>query len=113
MLDIVTAAQAAGVAAVRAGASTAEIDRVCRDMIADAGWADAFLHSTGHGIGLDVHELPWLQQRGEAMLRPGHVITIEPGVYLPGHGGVRIEDMLLVTSDGARVLTNSRKEWMV
>jgi Xaa-Pro aminopeptidase len=63
--------------------------------------------------GLDVHELPWLQHRGEAMLRPGHVITIEPGVYLPEHGGVRVEDMLLVTSDGSRVLTNSPKEWMV
>jgi Xaa-Pro aminopeptidase len=113
MLEIVTAAQAAGVAAVCPGVTAAEIDGVCRDMIADAGWADAFLHSTGHGIGLDVHELPWLQHQGEAMLRPGHVVTIEPGVYLPEHGGVRVEDMLLVTSDGSRTLTRSPKGWMV
>jgi Xaa-Pro aminopeptidase len=111
MLELVTAAQAAGAAAVTAGALAGDVDRACRDLIAAAGLGDAFLHTTGHGIGLDLHELPWLEQEGDAALAPGHVVTVEPGVYLSEHGGVRVEDIVLVTADGARPLTHSPKEW--
>ena len=111
MLELVTAAQAAGVAAVAPGVLAGEVDRVCRDLIVAAGWGDAFLHTTGHGIGLDLHELPWLEQEGDATLAPGHLVTVEPGVYLTDHGGVRVEDIVLITPDGARPLTHSPKDW--
>jgi Xaa-Pro aminopeptidase len=110
MLDVVAASQAAGVAAVASGASAAEVDRVCRDVIAEAGWADAFVHGTGHGVGLDIHEGPRVAATSTATLAPGHVVTVEPGVYLPEHGGVRIEDTLVVTASGNRRLTNAPKD---
>jgi Xaa-Pro aminopeptidase len=111
MLEVVTAAQAAGVDAVAAGVVAGKVDQVCRDVIDAAGWADAFLHTTGHGIGLDLHELPWLERDGSETLAPGQVVTVEPGVYLVDHGGVRVEDIVLVTQDGARPLTHSPKDW--
>jgi Xaa-Pro aminopeptidase len=111
MLEVVTASQAAGVGAVAAGVGAAEVDRVCRDVIADAGWGDAFVHGTGHGVGLDIHEAPRVGSSSDATLAAGHVVTVEPGVYLPEHGGVRVEDTLLVTADGARALTRSPKYW--
>ncbi|HEY4634327.1 MAG TPA: Xaa-Pro peptidase family protein [Candidatus Limnocylindrales bacterium] len=110
MLDVVAASQAAGVAAVAPGASAADVDRVCRAVIGDAGWADAFLHGTGHGVGLDIHEAPRVAATSTATLAPGHVVTVEPGVYLPEHGGVRIEDTLVVTATGNRRLTNAPKD---
>jgi Xaa-Pro aminopeptidase len=110
MDDVVRAAQAAGVAAVRPGVTGREVDTVCRDVIAEAGWGDAFLHGTGHGVGLDIHEDPRVAQSGAASLEPGHVVTIEPGVYLPEHGGVRIEDTVVVTADGCRPLTTAPKD---
>ena len=110
MLDVVAASQAAGVAAVAPGACAADVDRVCRDVIGDAGWADAFLHGTGHGVGLDIHEAPRVAATSTATLAPGHVVTVEPGVYLPEHGGVRIEDTLVVTATGNRRLTNAPKD---
>ncbi|NNE74333.1 MAG: aminopeptidase P family protein [Acidimicrobiales bacterium] len=110
MLDVVTEAQAAGVARVAPGVPTAEVDAACRSVIADAGWGDAFSHGTGHGVGLAIHEAPAVGERAAATLQPGHVITVEPGVYLPEHGGVRVEDLVLVTDDGHRVLTNSPKQ---
>jgi Xaa-Pro aminopeptidase len=110
MLEVVAASQAAGVAAVTAGAGAADVDRVCRDVIAEAGWADAFLHGTGHGVGLDIHEAPRVAATSTATLAPGHVVTVEPGVYLPEHGGVRIEDTLVVTASGNRRLTNAPKD---
>lgn len=113
MLEVVTAAQAAGVAGVSAGVPAADIDRACRDLIAEAGWREAFLHTTGHGIGLDLHELPWVEAGADATLVAGHVVTIEPGVYLPDHGGVRVEDILVVGPGGARPLTASPKHWTV
>lgn len=113
MLEVVTDAQAAGVAAVRAGASAATVDAACREAIAAAGWADAFLHGTGHGVGLDIHEAPRVGSTSDATLAAGQVITVEPGVYLPEHGGVRVEDTLLVTLEGARVLTKSPKHWTI
>ena len=107
---MVRASQADGVAAVRPGAGTKEVDDVCRAVIAEAGWAEAFEHGTGHGVGLDIHEAPTVSPLGTAILSPGVVVTVEPGVYLPGIGGVRIEDTLVVTADGSRPLTTFTKE---
>jgi Xaa-Pro aminopeptidase len=110
MLEVVLAAQAAGVEAVAAGVEAAAVDAACREVIDDAGWADAFLHSTGHGVGLDIHEEPRVSGRSTATLVPGHVVTVEPGVYLAGLGGVRVEDTVLVTADGCERLTLAPKE---
>ena len=109
MLEVVLASQAAGVAAVAAGVGCADVDRACRDVIADAGWGDAFVHGTGHGVGLDIHEAPAVSATSTATLAAGHVVTVEPGVYLPEHGGVRIEDTVVVTDGGCRPLTNAPK----
>jgi Xaa-Pro aminopeptidase len=95
---------------VRPGMTGREGDALARDVIARAGYAQAFSHSLGHGIGLEVHEPPWLSQsRGEEQLRPGMVFSVEPGVYLPGWGGVRIEDLVVLEDGGARVLSHSPK----
>ena len=110
MLDLVKASQAAGVAAVRPGVSTGSIDEVCRSVIAEAGMAERFEHSTGHGVGLDIHEAPWVAAKVETILEAGTVITVEPGVYVAGIGGVRIEDTLVVTDHGAEALTQFTKE---
>ena len=107
---VVGESQAAGAAAVRPGVSAKEVDDVCRQIIAEAGWAERFEHGTGHGVGLDIHEAPTVSQLGTAILAPGFVVTVEPGVYLPGHGGVRVEDTLVVTEDGARPLTRFTKD---
>lgn len=109
MLDVVARSQAAGVAAVRDGVACAEVDRACREVIAEAGWGEAFVHGTGHGVGLDIHEAPPVSSASTATLRAGHVVTVEPGVYLPDHGGVRIEDTVVVTADGCRTLTKAPK----
>jgi Xaa-Pro aminopeptidase len=110
MLDVVTAAQAAGVAVVAAGAETKAVDDACRALIGEAGWAEAFSHGTGHGVGLEIHEDPRVSWSTTATLAPGHVVTVEPGVYLPEHGGVRIEDTVVVTQDGCRPLTHAPKD---
>jgi Xaa-Pro aminopeptidase len=113
MVEVVAASQQAGVDAVRAGAEGKAIDDVCRAVIAEAGWADAFLHSTGHGVGLEIHEDPRVSSTSTDTLVSGHVVTVEPGVYLAEHGGVRIEDTVVVTDDGCTVLTNATKELAV
>ncbi len=110
IFDVVGASQAAGAAAVRPGVTAKEVDDVCRGIIAEAGWAERFEHGTGHGVGLDIHEAPSVSQLGTAILAPGFVVTVEPGVYVPGHGGVRVEDTLVVTGDGARPLTRFTKD---
>ncbi len=110
MLEVVTAAQAAGVAAVRPGVEARAVDAVCREVIAEAGWGDAFTHGTGHGVGLDIHEAPRVGTTSAATLAVGDVVTVEPGVYLPAHGGVRVEDTVVVTDEGCRPLTHTTKD---
>jgi Xaa-Pro aminopeptidase len=110
MVDVVARSQAAGIAAVRAGVPASSVDAACREVIADAGWSDAFVHGTGHGIGLVIHEEPRLSAESTSLLAPGHCVTVEPGVYLPEHGGVRIEDSVVVTAAGCRALTSSPYE---
>lgn len=103
----VDAARAAAVAAVADGRPAREVDAAARDRLAEAGRADAFTHSTGHGVGLEVHERPSLSSRSDEILREGNVVTIEPGVYLRGRGGIRLEDDVAVESDGGRLLTTA------
>jgi Xaa-Pro aminopeptidase len=102
-------AQAAALAAVRPGIGCAALDAVARDVITAAGLGEAFGHGLGHGVGLEIHEAPRVSREGTETLRPGMVVTIEPGIYLEGLGGVRIEDLVVVTDDGARVLSHSPK----
>lgn len=111
--DVVAAAQRAGVEAVRAGAATTEVDAAARSVIAEAGYGDAFPHGLGHGVGLEIHEAPMLRWDAGEVLEAGMVVTIEPGVYIPGLGGVRIEDMVEVTPDGGREIPRSTKELIV
>ncbi len=110
VFDVVAEAQAAGVAAVRAGVAAGDVDRACRDVIADAGWKDAFEHGTGHGVGLDIHEAPAVGPGSTAILGADVVVTVEPGVYLAGVGGVRVEDTVVVTADGCHTLTRFPKD---
>jgi Xaa-Pro aminopeptidase len=107
--DAVLEAQEAGVAAVTAGASCAEVDEAARGVLRKAGLAEAFSHSTGHGVGLEIHESPRIGDKESARLLAGMVITIEPGVYLAGEFGIRIEDMVAVTRSGGQVLTPATK----
>jgi Xaa-Pro aminopeptidase len=103
-------AQAAALAAVRPGLAAKDLDAVARDRIAEAGYGDAFGHGLGHGVGLHIHERPWVRRDGGETLEPGMVITIEPGIYLEGTGGVRIEDLVVVTEDGCEILSAYPKE---
>ena len=113
MLDVVTRAQVAAAALVDAGVTVSDIDRTARAVIEEAGWGELFSHGTGHGVGLDIHEAPSVSSRATATLQPGHCITVEPGVYRAGFGGVRVEDLLVVSESGARVLTTAPKEPVV
>jgi len=105
-------AQAAAIAAVRPGAAGAAVDAAARQSLRRAGLGAYFPHSTGHGVGLEIHEAPRLAATSTEELVAGQVITVEPGVYIPGWGGVRIEDVVLVTADGAEVLTPTPKEML-
>jgi len=109
----VLASQQAAIAAVRPGASVSQVDGAARKVLKQHGLAQYFTHSTGHGVGLEIHEAPRVAQGQQEILRPGMVITIEPGVYLPGKWGVRIEDMVVVTEHGCEVLTPTQKELIV
>ncbi|MCM2267654.1 MAG: aminopeptidase P family protein [Elusimicrobiales bacterium] len=104
---IVAASQKAGLKAVRAGVKTRLVDAACRDHIAEAGYGQYFIHGTGHGVGLEIHEAPTLNTKSEEVLRPGMAVTVEPGIYLHGKFGVRIEDSVLVTRTGCEILTKT------
>jgi len=103
-------AQEHALRAIRPGVKASDIDAEARSVIARAGFGQFFGHGLGHGIGLQVHEAPMLRQNSAAVLEEGMVVTVEPGVYLPGWGGVRIEDDILVTPDGCEVLTHVPKD---
>lgn len=106
-------AQLAALDAIRPGVPCREVDAVARDIISDAGYGKYFGHGLGHGVGLEIHEAPRLNQHSDAILAPGMAVTVEPGIYLPGKGGVRIEDLVLVTDTGCEVLTQLPKELKV
>ncbi|EMF0037661.1 aminopeptidase P family protein [Enterococcus hirae] len=111
--QIVLEAQLAVLEVAKPGVTGKQLDAVARDYITKHGYGEAFGHSTGHGIGLEIHEGPNVSVRAEKQFVPGNIITDEPGIYLPGIVGVRIEDDLLITSDGNRVLTHSPKELII
>ena len=107
--ELVLSAQLAGLKDVRAGRGGREVDAVARDVIAARGHGEHFGHGLGHGVGMEVHEAPRLSQRSDDTLAPGNVVTVEPGVYVPGRFGVRIEDLVLVTENGSEVLNGLSK----
>lgn len=111
--QIVLAAQQKVLEVAQAGVTGAQLDAVARDVITDAGYGEAFGHSTGHGIGMEIHEGPNISRSNDAPLKVGNVVTDEPGIYLAGLGGVRIEDDLVILAEGNRVLTQSPKELII
>src|SRR5215211_5844363 len=108
--ELVQRAQAAGLAAVRPGRTGKEVDAVARAVIDEAGHAEHFGHGLGHGVGMEVHEGPRLSRQGEVALAAGQIVTVEPGVYVPGEVGVRIEDLVVVTEEGHAVLSTLPKD---
>lgn len=110
MYDAVKAAQLASIEAVRPDVETGQVDQAGREILRKAGYGSYFTHSTGHGVGIEVHEPPRLAKGQRQRLAPGMVVTIEPGIYIPDEGGVRIEDMVLVTESGHEVLTHTTKD---
>lgn len=113
VLEAVLASQRAGVRAVRAGVKGAEVDAACRDSLESAGLREVFSHGTGHGVGLEVHEAPAVAHDSTDILEEGAVVTVEPGAYLYPTGGARIEDTLVVTAGGSRLLTKSTKDYVL
>jgi len=110
---IVLEAQLAAIDIIKPGLAGAEVDEVAREIISNHGYGEYFGHGLGHGVGLAVHEGPRLAPNVDTVLEPGMVVTVEPGIYLPDWGGVRIEDMVLVTSTGCEILTGSNKEFLI
>jgi Xaa-Pro aminopeptidase len=113
MYKAVLDAQLAAVESVRAGVTAGQVDRKARQVLKAAGLDKAFVHSTGHGLGLEIHESPRLGKKDQTRLEAGMVVTIEPGAYIEGFGGIRIEDTVLVTETGCEVLTPTSKELTV
>lgn len=110
---IVLEAQEAGLSAIKGDIAASEVDKASRNIISSYGYGDNFGHSTGHGVGLMIHENPRLSAKSEQVLKPGMVVTVEPGIYITGWGGVRIEDMAVVEEGGCRVLTGSPKKELI
>lgn len=110
---VVLQAQELAIAAIKPGVKACDIDKIARDYISELGYGDYFGHGLGHGIGLENHELPFINSTSQTILQPGHIITIEPGIYLPHLGGIRIEDDILVTEDGHKNLTNLTKKLLL
>ena len=113
VFEIVREAQQAGFDAVRPGVACEEVDRAARKVIADAGYGEYFIHRVGHGIGLTTHEPPYMIEGEKRLMEPGMCFSIEPGIYLPGRFGVRIEDIVTVTEDGGRRLNNTHREMRI
>jgi len=111
--DLVLRSHLAGIEAVAPGASGKEVDAAARSIIEDAGHGERFAHGLGHGVGIDIHEAPRFSKTSDDSLRVGDVVTVEPGVYLPDWGGIRIEDCVLVTEGGYEVLGNSPKDHLI
>jgi Xaa-Pro aminopeptidase len=111
--QLVLQAQQAGIDAVRPGITGGDADRAAREIIAGAGYGDRYPHSLGHGVGLEVHEGPSLRAGGTDVLPEGAVVTVEPGIYVPGLGGVRIEDMVAVTAEGCRPIPRTSRELVI
>ena len=111
--SLVLEAQLKALAKVKAGVKACDVDKAARDFITAKGYGEYFKHSTGHGVGLDIHELPFVSQRSEKLLSAGMVITVEPGIYLPEKFGVRIEDMVLVTAEGCKNFASLPKDLIV
>jgi Xaa-Pro dipeptidase len=108
--DTVRLANEEARAAVQPGMTGQQIDAIARDVIEDAGYGDYFIHRTGHGLGLEVHEPPDMSPVNDKPIMPGNVFTIEPGIYLPGRGGVRIEDNVVATAEGGRTMTSFTRD---
>jgi Xaa-Pro aminopeptidase len=108
--EVVLASQDAGLAAVRDGVAGSEVDRACREVVAAAGMGEFFVHGTGHGVGLEIHEAPALHATSDDVLEEGQVVTVEPGVYIPGLGGARTEDTVVVLQGGCELLTLAPKQ---
>ncbi|RXT13768.1 Xaa-Pro peptidase family protein [Ammoniphilus sp. CFH 90114] len=111
--ETVLKAQLRGVTEIRPGLTGKEADALTREVITEAGYGECFGHSTGHGIGLEVHEGPGLSSKSDVVLKPGMVVTVEPGIYLSQLGGVRIEDDILITENGCEIITQSTKELII
>lgn len=111
--DIVLEAQLAGLEAIKAGEKCFDVDKLVRDIIEDAGYGEYYIHGTGHGVGTEVHEPPYLNTRTDEVLASGMAVTCEPGIYIPGKFGVRIEDLAIVTDFGIINATSSPKELII
>jgi len=113
LFNAVQEAQLAAIDRVKAGVTTSSVDAAARKVLETNGYGELFVHSTGHGLGLEIHELPRIGKKDKTRLEAGMAITIEPGAYLEGFGGVRIEDTVLVTATGCEILTPTSKNLMV
>lgn len=108
--EVVLQAQLKGLHAAKVGMTGKELDAIVRDYITECGYGDYYVHGTGHGVGLEIHEMPNINKRGSTVLQTGMIFTIEPGIYIPGKGGVRIEDTVVLTEEGARALNGVKKQ---
>lgn len=111
LYNIVLNAQEEAEAAIKPGITTGEIDKIAREIINKEGFGDKFIHSTGHGVGLEIHEYPSLSEGSNVTLEKGMIITVEPGIYIKGFGGIRIEDLILVTDNGGEIITRVSKDF--